>query len=295
MRKQQPFLVREVLRAILQRPSEVTEHWALRDLSFEIQPGESVGVIGHNGAGKSTMLSLIAQTCYPNSGTVDVVGRVGPLLELGAGFHPDLTGNENILLNSMLLGLTQEEAKERFSSIAAYSELGEFLEAPIQIYSTGMRARLGFAVVAHMEADVILLDEILGVGDKHFRHKCQATLADMYDSGQTVILVSHQLASIRKLCRRVLWIDSSRLVMDDQPRRFWPRTRRTTTKADRQCRPHPRRRARDHAVKSALPSPLANDEAVVDFGEPPLNPGRSAQRHPVCEPKHRTAPALFEP
>jgi ABC-type polysaccharide/polyol phosphate transport system ATPase subunit len=211
---QKPFLTREVLRLITQRPSQVAEHWALKGVSFEVRPGESVGVVGPNGAGKSTLLSLIAQTAYPTTGTVEVNGRVGPLLELGAGFHPDLTGYENIFLNGMLLGLSRREIAERFDAITAYAELGAFLDTPIGTYSTGMRARLGFAVVAHVEAEVILLDEILGVGDQHFQAKCRATLDRFREQGRTLFLVSHSLADVERMCDRVLWIDDGRLLAD---------------------------------------------------------------------------------
>ncbi len=214
LRQQKPYLARQILHLITQRPARVDEHWALRDVSFEIAPGEAVGVVGRNGAGKSTMLSLIAQTAYPTTGQVSVHGRIGPLLELGAGFHPDLTGAENIHLNGMLLGLSKQDVADRFDSIAAYADIGKFLDSPLQTYSTGMRARLGFAVVAHIDADIVLLDEILGVGDQTFRARCDRTLRSFRERGCTVVLVSHSVASIRQLCDRVLWIDEGRLRMD---------------------------------------------------------------------------------
>ena len=206
------FRLHQLLRTIMQRPTAVEVHHALRDVSFEIAPGESVGVVGRNGAGKSTLLSLIAQTAYPTSGTVEVNGRVGPLLELGAGFHSDLSGHENIFLNGLLLGLTRKQIEERFDRIAAYAEIGKFLESPVNTYSTGMRARLGFAVIAHIDPDILLLDEVLGVGDRSFFEKCRKTLFDFRDRGKTMFFVSHNLEDIETLCDRALWIEDGRLV-----------------------------------------------------------------------------------
>ncbi|MBK8980227.1 MAG: ABC transporter ATP-binding protein [Planctomycetes bacterium] len=214
LRHRSPFLARELLRAVMQRPTRVEVFWALRHVSFEIRAGEAVGVIGHNGAGKSTLLSLVARTARPTEGELEVNGRVAAMLELGAGFHPDLTGYENIFLNGMLLGLSRREVAARLESIAAYADLGEFLDTPIHTYSTGMRARLGFAVVAHVDPDIIILDEVLGVGDAAFQDKCRATLTRFRAAGTTMFLVSHQPSNVRALCERVLWLDQGRLVAD---------------------------------------------------------------------------------
>jgi ABC-type polysaccharide/polyol phosphate transport system ATPase subunit len=216
LRHQRPFLAKEVFRLLTQRPAQIAEHWALNDVSFAIGRGESVGIVGRNGAGKSTLLSMIARTSYPTSGRVEVHGRVAPLLELGAGFHPELTGYENIFLNAMLLGLSRQEVAERFDAIAAYAELGAFLDTPISTYSTGMVARLGFAVVAHIEADVMLIDEILGVGDQQFQSKCRDTLLGFRASGRTIVLVSHSAESVQSLCERAIWIDKG-VVRADGP------------------------------------------------------------------------------
>ncbi len=212
LRKQRPFLLRELGRALLQKPSQVSEHWALRDVSFEITRGMSVGVVGGNGAGKSTLLSLIAKTSYPTRGTVTVHGRVGPMLALGAGFHQDLTGAENIALNAALLGLTREEVAERYDSIVAYADIGEYLDAPIHQYSTGMTARLGFAVVAHVDAEILLLDEVLAVGDAPFQEKCLRTIRAFKESGRTLFFVSHGLAQVVELCSHMAWIRDGTLV-----------------------------------------------------------------------------------
>ncbi len=208
--KQKPFLARDLFRRVFgRRPTE--RHIALSDVSFELEQGDSLGVIGTNGAGKSTLLSLIAKTSYPTAGQVTAVGRVGPLLELGAGFHPDLTGYENIFLNASLLGFTRQQVEQDLQSIIDYSELRDFIDAPLQTYSTGMIARLGFAVIAHMDPDILLADEILAVGDVGFQQKCERTMEQFRASGKTFVLVSHVMGTVQRLCRKVLWIEEGRV------------------------------------------------------------------------------------
>lgn len=208
------FLARELVRLLLRKPRGGKAHWALSEVTFEVAPGEAVGVVGVNGSGKSTLLSLVARTSYPTGGRVEVGGRVGPLLELGAGFSLDLTGRENVLLNASLLGLSRQEAKERLPGILDYADLGEFVDAPLHTYSSGMVARLGFAVVAHIDADVLLVDETLSVGDGRFQAKCKATIQRFLSEGRTMLLVSHDLNTIESTCARVLWIDRGRLRAD---------------------------------------------------------------------------------
>ena len=208
---QQPFLAKELWRRVLQRPSRVEEHWALRDITFEVENGESVAVVGMNGSGKSTLLSLIAQTSYPTTGTVEVEGRIGPLLELGAGFHPDLTGRENVYLNGALLGLRREEIDAKFESIAAYADIGAHLDAPLHTYSTGMWGRLGFAVLAHIDPDVLIVDETLSVGDADFQRKCERTMRQQLARGMTMFLVSHSMETVRELCGRAILLHEGRI------------------------------------------------------------------------------------
>jgi lipopolysaccharide transport system ATP-binding protein len=205
------FLARELVQALLARPSRVERLPALTDVSFAIDRGESLGVIGTNGAGKSTLLSLIAGTSRPTSGRVQVDGRIGPLLELGAGFHLDLTGQENIYLNAALLGLSRAQVDARYNSIVEYSGLGAFIDAPVKTYSTGMSARLGFAVIAHIDPDILLVDELLAVGDREFQVKCKETMDQFLRRGVTVVLVSHDLAAIMSMCRRALWLEKGRV------------------------------------------------------------------------------------
>jgi lipopolysaccharide transport system ATP-binding protein len=219
---QKPYLSRTLLHKIMQRPTFTDEHWALRDVSFTVARGESIAVVGRNGAGKSTLLSLIARTSYPTSGTVEVNGKVGPMLELGSGFHPDLTGYENIFLNGILLGMTRRAVEAALPSIIEYSELGQFIDTPISTYSIGMRARLGFSVVAHLDPDILLLDEVLGVGDGHFRAKCEHTLRSFKERGKTLFLVTHTLGGVSDLCERTLWIDGGRLRASGPTREVLP-------------------------------------------------------------------------
>ena len=184
---------------------------ALDNVSFEIKRGETVGFVGRNGAGKSTILGLIAGVLRPNQGRVDVRGRVSPLLELGGGFQPDLTGLENIRLNGVLLGLSRKQVAAKLDDIIEFSELGSFIHQPVRTYSTGMMARLGFAVVASLDPELLLIDEVLAVGDSAFQKKCLNRMAEFKKSGVTVVLVSHSAKDIEALCDRAIWIHNRRV------------------------------------------------------------------------------------
>ncbi len=186
---------------------------SLEDISFEVAQGEAFGIIGRNGAGKSTTLGLIAGVLKPSGGKVAVQGRVSPLLELGAGFHPELTGRENIVMNGILMGLTRKEVEEKAEEIIAFSELGEFIDQPIRVYSSGMMARLGFSVVSSLDPELLLVDEILAVGDIEFKKKCIDRMLAFRAKGVTMVLVSHALDDIRELCTRTLWIENHRVRM----------------------------------------------------------------------------------
>jgi len=177
---------------------------ALRDVSFSVEPGETFGIVGANGSGKSTLLKLMAGTSRPTSGTIEVNGRVSALLELGAGFHPDFTGRENVFLNASLLGLSRKETERVLPTIVDFSELGDFIDAPVKTYSSGMYMRLAFSVAAHVDPDVLLIDEILAVGDEYFQRKCYAKLNEFRAAKKTICFVSHDLAAVERLCRRGL-------------------------------------------------------------------------------------------
>jgi lipopolysaccharide transport system ATP-binding protein len=186
---------------------------ALVDVCLDVRRGETIGIIGANGSGKSTLLGVIAGVLRPETGTVEVQGRVAPLLELGAGFHPDLTGRENIELNGVLMGLTRREVKQRMEAIVAFSGLANSLHEPIRTYSSGMVARLGFSVAVHLEPDILLIDEILAVGDTHFQARCLERLTEFRRKGTTIVVVSHSLGEVRLLCDRVVWLEAGHVVM----------------------------------------------------------------------------------
>ncbi len=187
--------------------------WALRDVSFEVQPGEVLGVIGRNGAGKSTLLKILTRITEPTSGQADLYGRVGSLLEVGTGFHPELSGRENIYLNGALLGMRSGEIARRFDAIVSFAEVERFLDTPVKHYSSGMYTRLAFAVAAHLEPEILLVDEVLAVGDYEFQKKCLGKMKDVSEGGRTVIFVSHNMGSISNLCSGALWLDQGRVRM----------------------------------------------------------------------------------
>jgi ABC-type polysaccharide/polyol phosphate transport system ATPase subunit len=214
LHKQRPFLLHETFKRLLGRRHQQEEFWAVRDIGVTIARGESVGLVGGNGAGKSTMMSLTAGTIAPTLGRVTVTGRISGLLELGAGFHPDLTGRENIYLNASLLGLRREEVEEQFKSIVDFSELHTFIDVPIRNYSSGMHVRLGFAVATHIDPDILLMDEVLAVGDQNFQQKCIARILKFRDEGKTILFVSHSADAVKKLCQRVIWLEKGRIRME---------------------------------------------------------------------------------
>jgi lipopolysaccharide transport system ATP-binding protein len=186
---------------------------ALKDVSFSIEKGETFGFIGRNGSGKSTLLGLMAGVILPTSGRVEVNGRVSPLLELGGGFHPDLTGRENITLNGVLLGLKKKMVLQKMDEVIEFSGLGAFIDEPIRTYSSGMLARLGFSVVVHLDPQILLIDEVLAVGDMEFQKKCRRKILDFKEKGTTIVLVSHSMDDIRELCDRAAWIDAHQVKM----------------------------------------------------------------------------------
>ncbi len=185
--------------------------WALKDINLEIKQGEIFGVLGRNGAGKSTLLKVISRVLVPVDGRVWVKGNISPLLQLGAGFHPELSGRENMYLNATLLGRTREEIDDKLDAIMAFAEIGDFIEAPLRTYSSGMQARLGFAVASAWIPDILILDEILSVGDAAFQEKCLDRMAEFRDSGATVLMVSHSIERIRTNCERALWLDHGKI------------------------------------------------------------------------------------
>ncbi len=193
-----------------------TEFWALKDVSFTIQPGEIVGIIGRNGAGKSTLLKVLARITEPTRGHADVYGRLGSLLEVGTGFHPDLTGRENIYLNGSILGMPRREIERKFDEIVAFAELERFLDTPVKHYSSGMYVRLAFAVAAHLEPEILLVDEVLAVGDAAFQKKCLGKMSEVARDGRTVLFVSHNTAALLGFCQRGILLEHGQVTADDK-------------------------------------------------------------------------------
>jgi lipopolysaccharide transport system ATP-binding protein len=188
--------------------------WALRDVSMEVKEGEVLGLIGRNGAGKTTLLKILSRITKPTTGWAEIRGRVGSLLEVGTGFHPELTGRENAFLSGAILGMKKKEIKHKFDEIVAFAELEKFIDTPVKHYSSGMYVRLAFAVAAHLEPEILLVDEVLAVGDINFQRKCLGKMGDVARAGRTVVLVSHQLGQIRRLCQRVVWVDDGQIRQD---------------------------------------------------------------------------------
>src|SRR5918998_5541086 len=192
---------------------------ALRGVSFTVPTGSTYGVIGRNGSGKSTMLKLVAGISKPTSGTVKVTGRISALIELGAGFHPEISGRENVFINGIMLGLTKKEIARRFDEIVEFAELKEFIDAPVKTYSSGMYMRLGFAVAIHVDPDVLLIDEVLAVGDQAFTLKCLDKFADFKRRGKTILIVTHQLDLVQRFCDEALWLDHGMVRTQGDPKR----------------------------------------------------------------------------
>jgi ABC-type polysaccharide/polyol phosphate transport system ATPase subunit len=269
-REQRRTLKEVVLRQYA--PSEKVE--ALRDVSFEVRRGEAFGVIGSNGSGKSTLLKLIAGTSKPTSGRLGVNGRVSALLELGAGFHPDFSGRENAYLNASLLGLSRRQMDAAMPAVEAFADLGRFFDAPVKTYSSGMYARLGFAVAVHLDPDVLLVDEVLAVGDEYFQHKCFGKIADLRREGRTILLVSHDLGSVQRLCERAIWLDQGGVSASGSVRDVIAAYQRTVGEREQR-----ERAARGEVgarwgskeievVRARVLDPTGGDAAVLSSGEP---------------------------
>jgi lipopolysaccharide transport system ATP-binding protein len=195
-------------------PGRPEDFWALKDVSFDVQRGEVLGIIGRNGAGKSTLLKILSQITEPTEGEIRVKGRIASLLEVGTGFHPELSGRENIFLNGAILGMSRREILRRFDEIVEFAEVGKFLDTPVKRYSSGMYVRLAFAVAAHLEPEILVVDEVLAVGDAQFQKKCLGRMKQVGSEGRTVFFVSHNMAAVNGLCQRVVWLDQGRLQQD---------------------------------------------------------------------------------
>lgn len=204
-------LARNPLRALVHQPEFI---WALREVSFDVRPGESIGLVGPNGAGKSVLLKILARVTAPTEGSAEIFGHLAPLLEVGAGFHAELSGRENVYFNGALLGMSRDQVRAKFDEIVAFSGIEPLIETPVKQYSTGMRMRLAFSVAVHLEPEILVIDEALAVGDAEFRAKCRAKIREFMSRGCTVLLVSHDPGVLKELCRRAIALESGRIIAD---------------------------------------------------------------------------------
>src|SRR5580765_7402267 len=214
--------LREALTQILRSPMRVLRQdrsecfWAVRDVSFDAEPGDVIGVIGRIGAGKSTLLKILSRITEPTTGRVELFGRVGSLLEVGTGFHPELTGRENIFLNGVIMGMKRTEIQQKFDEIVAFAEVEKFIDTPVKHYSSGMFLRLAFAVAAHLEPEILLVDEVLAVGDASFQKKCLGKMGKVSREGRTILFVSHNMGALSNLCTTGLWIHNGQMMLKDE-------------------------------------------------------------------------------
>ncbi|MEM8962055.1 MAG: ABC transporter ATP-binding protein [Acidobacteriota bacterium] len=264
-------------RSLIQGLSAEESIPALQDISFTVGRGEAVGLIGSNGSGKSTLLKIVAGILRPTSGTVAVNGRLAALIELGAGFHPEISGRENIFINGAVLGLSRRQIAERFDDIVAFSGLADFIDEPVKHYSSGMYVRLGFSVAIHTDPDVLLVDEVLAVGDEAFAHKCLRRIEEMLARGKTLLLVSHSLKQIEDVCDRAIWLDKGRLRLSGHPRRVADAYRQAV--AEEESREH--REAKEQREHGDASDP---DEATSGEPTPDETDETSAEVQPTTDP-----------
>src|SRR5689334_14859949 len=208
---------RTLVRKLLSIRKRKEDFWALKDVSFNVQRAEALGIIGHNGAGKSTILKLLSRITTPTNGDIMINGRLSALIEVGSGFHPELTGRENVYLNGSILGMTRREINKKLDSIVEFAELRQFIDTPVKRYSSGMYVRLGFSIAAHLNPDILLLDEVLAVGDAAFQRKCIARIMELKQAGTTIIFISHDLRAVQQLCDRVILLNKGRIEADGDP------------------------------------------------------------------------------
>lgn len=216
-RKQNQRTFKELIPALFGGKNVSESFWALKDINFEVKKGETVGIIGPNGSGKSTLLKLIAGVTQPTKGKITVNGRIAPLIELGAGFHPELTGRENVFLNGVILGMRRQEIEAKFNEIVDFAELWDFIDQPVKHYSSGMYLRLAFAVAVHTDPEILLVDEILAVGDERFQQKCFAKLKEFQALNKTIVLITHDLTSVQAYCNKAILIENSQLINQGNP------------------------------------------------------------------------------
>ncbi len=256
----------------LRQPREREDFWALRDVSFAVETGETLGIIGENGSGKSTTLKLISRILEPTRGCIEVNGRVSALLELGAGFHPDLTGRENIYLNGSILGFSRREIRRQAQDIIEFAEMQHFIDIPVKHYSSGMFMRLGFAIAIHVDPDILLTDEVLAVGDESFQRKCLEKISELQSEGKTILFVSHSMDAVRSLCTRVLWLHQGRVQAIGPVEQVVDAYLLFIHEKEAEALAERRRRTRVVEEPLAAPAEACADAAGVVESSPPLEP-----------------------
>lgn len=248
-------------RILFRNRNHYEDRWVLKGISFQVKKGEAIGLIGHNGCGKSTTLKLLTKILYPDSGTIEMTGRVSSLIELGAGFHPDMTGRENIYTNASIFGLTKKEIDKRLQEIIDFSELENFIDNPVRTYSSGMYMRLAFSVAINVDANILLIDEILAVGDANFQKKCFDKLREIKAHGTTIVIVSHALGQIEQICETSYWIEDGLIKQYGTPK----------TVHDNYLKSMEQKRTeqleKQHEQKQELPKPVADEKKLPDFCE----------------------------
>ncbi len=248
------------------------DFWALKGVSFNVQQGEKVGIIGKNGAGKSTLLKIISRITEPTDGRIEMLGKISSMLEVGTGFNQELTGRENVYLNGAILGMTKAEIDEKFDEILEFSEVGKFIDTPVKRYSSGMFVRLAFAVASHLEPDILLVDEVLAVGDTRFQKKCIDKMLDIASGGKTILFVSHQMNTIRQLCDRVIVLSEGQVVFDgdvEQGIRIYNKDLFTEKKLHYDYADLPRFQAKEHDKAEVLSLDiLDNNDCIYKYGDP---------------------------
>jgi lipopolysaccharide transport system ATP-binding protein len=242
--------------------------WALKDVSFEVKQGEVVGIIGRNGAGKSTLLKILSRITEPSHGRAEVYGRIGSLLEVGTGFHPELTGRENIFLNGAILGMTKAEIRSKFDEIIAFAEVEKFLDTPVKRYSSGMYVRLAFAVAAHLDPEIMVVDEVLAVGDAEFQRKCLGKMQDVAHKGRTILFVSHNMAAIQQMCSRAILLQEGSVVLDSIPSQAVQHYLTASTATDSKVDLSKKKRPYSSDQRVKLVALEINDGRPVIHGEP---------------------------
>lgn len=267
--KDRGYMLKEMVLFANRRKYEIND--VLKGISFNVGKGEAVGLVGQNGCGKSTTLKLLTKIIYPDSGSIEMKGRVSSLLELGAGFHPDMSGRENIYINAAIFGLTKNEIDERLDDIIAFSELEDYIDNPVRTYSSGMYMRLAFSVAINVDADILLIDEILAVGDANFQAKCFGRLKEIKAQGATIVIVSHSLGQIEQICERSIWIHDGRIMAEGTPREVHPvyldymGTKRIEIAKNEAIRQEKKKEETQEAKKEEVKTEIDSEEDIMDI------------------------------